>query len=136
MMEALVVGDSPLTLPTQCDKTMKVLDLRSLHSGGLLALGSLPKLMVKLFTKRHTGVQPMLEPKRDGTIAVYTFRSLEAGVESSRVSTFKATREDIERVLVGDVLDATEEWIEPSRLDEDGRYRRLPTGWGDLDRLG
>ncbi len=66
------------------------------------------------------------------TVTVYNFRDLANGVESSAVSPFKATRKAILEVFRGDPIDATEEQVLPEDLDEMGRYRRLPTGWGDL----
>lgn len=67
------------------------------------------------------------------TVAVYNFRTLDSGFESSPVSSFKATRRAIVEVFGGDPIEGTEQWVPRSELDEQGRYRRRATGWGDLD---
>lgn len=66
-------------------------------------------------------------------VAVYNFRTLDSGFESSPVSTFKATWRAIVDVFGGDPIEGTEQRVPASELDDQGRYRRRPTGWGDLD---
>jgi len=65
-------------------------------------------------------------------VAVYNFRMLERGYESAPVSPFKATRQAITEHFRGDLLEATEELVAMADLDREGRYRRMPTGWGEL----
>ncbi len=66
------------------------------------------------------------------TVAVYSFRQLDLGVESARVAAFKATREAIERRALGDLLEGTATWVARDEVEADGTWRRLPTGWGEL----
>jgi len=65
-------------------------------------------------------------------VTVYSFRTLNAGWEASGVAPFKATREAIARVFVGEVLESTLELVPADELDAEGRWQRLPTAWGDL----
>lgn len=71
----------------------------------------------------------------DGLVAVYNFRDLSQGYELAKVSSFKATRAAIAEHFRGDPVEGTEELVAPEDLDELGRYRRMPTGWGELDAL-
>jgi hypothetical protein len=66
-------------------------------------------------------------------VTVYNFRILDSGYESAPVSTFKATRQAIQEVFGGDPIDATEERVGFEELDAEGRYRRIATGWGELN---
>lgn len=66
------------------------------------------------------------------TVTVYHFRVYEPDAESFRVSSFKASRELIVERFRGDVLEGTDEQVESSALDAEGRYRRIATGWGEL----
>jgi hypothetical protein len=66
------------------------------------------------------------------SVAVYSFRPLDDGWETTRVSPFKATREAITRVFVGDVLEGTREHVSADEIDALGRWRRVPTAWGEL----
>jgi hypothetical protein len=65
-------------------------------------------------------------------VAVYHFRPLDGGWESSSITGFKATRAAIVERFKGDVLEGTEEFVPADALDADGCYRRVPTGWGGL----
>lgn len=65
-------------------------------------------------------------------VPVYSFRTLDDGWETSRVAPFKATREAIDRVFVGDVLESTIELVPAAELDDQGRWQRLPSGWAGL----
>ena len=67
------------------------------------------------------------------SVAVYNFRDITNGYELAVVSSFKATRQAIAEFFRGDPIESTEEWVVASELDEFGRYRRIPTGWGDLE---
>ncbi|CAN5299052.1 hypothetical protein BH11PSE9_BH11PSE9_15300 [soil metagenome] len=67
------------------------------------------------------------------TVVVFNFRTLEGGHEFTHLLPFKATREAIESVFGGTVLEGTGQRVERAELDESGRYRRVATGWGELD---
>lgn len=49
------------------------------------------------------------------------------------LATCKATRETIVEHLKGSVLEGTGEEVAEEALDAQGRYRRIATGWGELD---
>ncbi len=66
------------------------------------------------------------------TVTVYHFRVCEPDVEGFHVSSFKASRELIVDRFGGIVMEGTDEQVEPSALDAEGRYRRIATGWGEL----
>ncbi len=66
-------------------------------------------------------------------VTVYNFRTLDSGYESAPVSAFKATRQAIVDVFGGDPIEGTEQVVGVEELDEHGRYRRLATGWGELN---
>jgi hypothetical protein len=67
------------------------------------------------------------------TVTVYSFRMLDRGYESAAVSPFKALWFDILGVFGGDPIESTAETVGADELDEQGRFRRLPTGWGALN---
>lgn len=67
------------------------------------------------------------------SITVYSFYIFEHGLESARVSPCKATRQAILEVFLGDPIESTAETVEAEELDPRGCYRRLPTGWGELN---
>lgn len=73
-----------------------------------------------------------METSRE-SVEVYSFRIPEPTIELSRHAPFKATREAIERLFGGEVLEGTAERVDLDELDEQGRFRRVATGWGDLD---
>ena len=66
-------------------------------------------------------------------VTVYNFRTLDSGYESAPVSAFKATRQAIVDVFGGDPIEGTEQVVRADELDGHGRYRRLATGWGELN---
>lgn len=66
-------------------------------------------------------------------IKVHNFWTYEKGAESPQLAPFKATRESIVKIWKGQVADGTEQWVEGTHLDAEGRYRRIATGWGELD---
>lgn len=66
-------------------------------------------------------------------IKVHNFWTYEKGTESPELAPFKASREAIAKVWKGRVADGTEQWVDHSRLDARGRYRRIATGWGELE---
>lgn len=67
-----------------------------------------------------------------GGVAVYAFMHLEEGLERPKLAPFKATRQAVE-ARGGMLLEGTRQVVEPSEVDEDGLFVRVPTGWGDLD---
>lgn len=68
------------------------------------------------------------------TVAVYSFRPLADGWETTRVSPFKATREAIANVYVGDVLEGTVEHVPACELDSLGRWFRSGVRWNGVAR--
>ena len=66
-------------------------------------------------------------------VTVYNYLSFDGAQRSPFPAPFKAPRERIEKALNGKVLEGTAETVLASQLDEEGRYRRRATGWGDLD---
>ena len=65
-------------------------------------------------------------------VTVYNYLTFDSGQRSRTQSPFKAPRDRIEKTLMGKVLEGTAEKVLASQLDEQGRYRRIATGWGDL----
>ena len=65
-------------------------------------------------------------------VKVFNFRLPEGHPENMRVAPFKATLARI-RALGGEVMPATQQAVSPDEVDEDGCYRRVPTGWVDLN---
>lgn len=67
------------------------------------------------------------------TVTVYSFLVFDGGPETAQIAGFKATREAIERVPGGRVVEGTGQDVAAAELDRRGRYRRIATGWGALD---
>jgi hypothetical protein len=70
--------------------------------------------------------------QQEPTVTVYNFRVQRARPEELDMAPFKAPRETI-RALGGEPLAGTAEDVPRDQLDEQGRYRRIATGWGALD---
>lgn len=66
-------------------------------------------------------------------VTVYNFSQFELGSDTPVVSGFKAQRQVIAKIFKGQVLEGTGEEVPTSELDQDGRFRRVATGWGSLD---
>ncbi len=66
-------------------------------------------------------------------VTVYNYLTFDGGQRSRLPAPFKAPRERIETALHGKVLEGTAERVLASQLDEEGRYWRRATGWGDLN---
>lgn len=66
-------------------------------------------------------------------VTVYAFRIVDAGPEASSISTFKAPRDAVVQRYRGEVLEGTAEVVPADELDAEGRYRRVATGWGELN---
>jgi hypothetical protein len=69
--------------------------------------------------------------QNESTVRVHSFRIYDSHVESPRVAAFKASLAVIE-ALEGEPIEGTAEDVPVAELDEQGHYRRLPTGWGEL----
>jgi hypothetical protein len=67
------------------------------------------------------------------TVKVYSFRVFDVHANGLRVAKHKATREAIVSQLGGEVLEGTGQDVSPAELDEEGRFRRIATGWGELN---
>jgi hypothetical protein len=65
-------------------------------------------------------------------VTVYSFLTLDQGVEVPSVAPFKATREAIVSSFSGQVLEGTAETVDPELLDALGRVQRVASGWGGL----
>jgi hypothetical protein len=65
-------------------------------------------------------------------VTVYNFWTYDKGPESPTLAPYKATHEEITRRWHGRVADGTGQSVAMSELDAQGRYRRVATGWGEL----
>jgi hypothetical protein len=65
-------------------------------------------------------------------ITVYDFRLIQPPIENPQLPGYKATLAAI-RELGGVALAGTAQQVPASDVDDEGRYRRLNTGWGALD---
>jgi hypothetical protein len=65
-------------------------------------------------------------------VTVYNFRTFDQGVEASEPTRYKATRERIAELREALILEGTAEQVPRSALDDQGFYRRIATGWGEL----
>ena len=66
-------------------------------------------------------------------VTVFNYRQFETGSDVPLIAPYKATREAIIESLKCEVLEGTGEQVPSVALDEQGRYRRIATGWGELD---
>jgi hypothetical protein len=66
------------------------------------------------------------------SVVVYSLRVYPAHIENPEVAGFKAPL-DIIKALGGDPIAGTAQSVLRSELDHQGRYRRIATGWGELD---
>lgn len=65
-------------------------------------------------------------------VTVFNFRKVESGSDLPLIAPYKATREAIVDRLKCVLLEGTGEEVATTLLDDQGRYRRIATGWGDL----
>jgi hypothetical protein len=65
-------------------------------------------------------------------VTVYAFQVFDAARERYRIAPFKAPRELVTSRFGGEVLQGTSESVPSDDLDERGRFRRVPSGWGAL----
>lgn len=70
--------------------------------------------------------------KATDSIVVYSLRLYPAQPENLEVAGFKAPL-DLIRALGGEPIAGTGQSVPRSELDRQGRYRRIATGWGELD---
>lgn len=69
------------------------------------------------------------------SVTVYSFSVVdlrELDTQATRLSKYKATRESIAACPGAVVLEGTGQEVSRAELDEQGRYRRIATGWGEL----
>src|SRR5258708_1931887 len=66
-------------------------------------------------------------------VTVFNYRHFETGSDMPLIAPYKATRETIIKNLKCELLEGTGEQVLSVALDEQGRYRRIATGWGELD---
>ena len=66
-------------------------------------------------------------------VKVYNFWTYDKGTETPELAPFKATREAIAKIWRSPIADGTEQVVRAAELDANGRYRRVATGWGELD---
>jgi len=67
------------------------------------------------------------------TVTVYSFQVYDVDNKDMRLLPFKATRQAIVHQHHGLVLEGTGHEVPVHALDAHGHYRRLATGWGELD---
>jgi len=66
------------------------------------------------------------------TVKIYSFQVFDIHCNGLRIGKHKATREAITSRFGGEVLEGTAQDVSPAELDEQGRFRRIATGWGEL----
>jgi hypothetical protein len=67
------------------------------------------------------------------TTTVFSFRTYDSQSHNMVVAPFQAERSVILARFSGEVLEGTGHEVPRDALDRDGRYRRVATGWGELD---
>ena len=70
--------------------------------------------------------------KLPDVVTVFNFSHFELGADAPVVSPYKATRETIVHRLKQSVMEGTGEEVPCHALDNQGRFRRVATGWGEL----
>ncbi|MBT9594850.1 MAG: hypothetical protein IV094_02530 [Vitreoscilla sp.] len=65
-------------------------------------------------------------------VTVYSFRVYTGHAERPQVSPHKATKEAIVQ-LGGELLKGTAQQVPARALDPQGHFRRVATGWGELN---
>jgi hypothetical protein len=73
------------------------------------------------------------QPTDRDTVVVYNYWVTDASSSTQTVSTSKATLEAIRNDLRAVPLMGTAEAVPLSRLDPEGHYRRIASGWMALD---
>lgn len=67
------------------------------------------------------------------TVTVYSFRVFDSQAMTMALAPFQAERQRIVKGFGGEVLEGTGHEVPREALDRQGRYRRVATGWGELD---
>jgi hypothetical protein len=67
------------------------------------------------------------------TTTVFSFRTYDSQTHGMVLAPFKAERSVIQKRYSGEVLEGTGHEVPRHALDHEGRYRRVATGWGELD---
>lgn len=68
----------------------------------------------------------------DKLVTVFGFSMFDADSGGRLPAAFKAPRSVIEHDFQGVVMEGTAELVDAEALDEQGRFRRVATAWGDL----
>ncbi|KQU75985.1 MULTISPECIES: hypothetical protein [unclassified Rhizobacter] len=68
----------------------------------------------------------------DKLVTVYGYSLFDVESGQQLPSTFKAPRSVIEHDFLGVVMEGTAELVNAEALDEQGRFRRVATAWGEL----
>jgi hypothetical protein len=68
----------------------------------------------------------------DKLVTVYGFSLFDADSGGQLPATFKAPRSVIEHDFHGVVMEGTAELVDAQALDDQGRFRRVATAWGEL----
>ena len=74
----------------------------------------------------------MQDSENSQEVTVYNYVLFGDNQKPRLPAPFKAPRERIDSTLNGKVLEGTAEKVRASQLDNEGRYRRRATAWGDL----
>jgi hypothetical protein len=64
---------------------------------------------------------------------VFSFQTYDSQTHGMVLAPFKAERGVIQKRYSGEVLEGTGQEVPRHALDNEGRYRRVATGWGELD---
>ena len=67
------------------------------------------------------------------TVTVHGFKVFDPDSREMQVAACKATLAAIGQVASAEPVPGTAEDVPRHALDDQGRYRRVPTGWGALD---
>jgi hypothetical protein len=68
----------------------------------------------------------------DKLVTVYGFSLFDADAGEQLPASFKAPRSVIEHDFQGVVMEGTAELVDAQALDDQGRFRRVATAWGEL----
>ncbi len=67
------------------------------------------------------------------TVIVYSFQIFDSEIGHLRHANCKASRETIASILGAELLEGTDQEVPAGALDELGRYRRIASGWGEMN---
>jgi hypothetical protein len=86
----------------------------------------------------QNGPQPPSSPNAPSQVLpadpakILSFHVFDIEAGASRLSKYKAACDVIADAFGGEVAERTGQDVSPTELDEQGRYRRIATGWGEL----